>query len=96
MSDRGEEQERLAERVDYAHRQQAIDPFYEEAKEEVGWDQCQGRLTCDDGSGLEFSDVPGAAATPPSSRAGRPRDPFPDQPGRWCRALSAVQRKVAR
>jgi hypothetical protein len=30
--------------VDYAHRRQAIEPFHEEAKEELGGDQDQGRL----------------------------------------------------
>jgi SRSO17 transposase len=30
--------------VDYAHRRHAIEKFHEEAKEEVGWDQYQGRL----------------------------------------------------
>src|SRR5919106_4882769 len=30
--------------VDYAHRRHAIEQFHEEAKEEVGWDQYQGRL----------------------------------------------------
>jgi SRSO17 transposase len=30
--------------VDYAHRRHAIEKFHEEAQEEVGWDQYQGRL----------------------------------------------------
>jgi SRSO17 transposase len=30
--------------VDYAHRRHAIEQFHEEAKEELGWDQYQGRL----------------------------------------------------
>jgi SRSO17 transposase len=30
--------------VDYAHRRHAIEHFHEEAKEELGWDQYQGRL----------------------------------------------------
>jgi SRSO17 transposase len=34
----------LEELVDYAHRRHAIEQFHEEAKEEVGWDQYQGRL----------------------------------------------------
>jgi len=34
----------LAELVDYAHRRHAIEQFHEEAKEELGWDQYQGRL----------------------------------------------------
>jgi SRSO17 transposase len=34
----------LEEWVDYAHRRHAIEQFHEEAKEEVGWDQSQGRL----------------------------------------------------
>jgi SRSO17 transposase len=32
------------ELVDYAHRRHAIEQFHEEAKEEGGWDQYQGRL----------------------------------------------------
>jgi SRSO17 transposase len=28
----------------YAHRRHAIEPFHEEAKGELGWDQYQGRL----------------------------------------------------
>jgi SRSO17 transposase len=34
----------LEELVDYAHRRHAIEQFHEEAKEELGWDQYQGRL----------------------------------------------------
>jgi len=34
----------LEELVDYAHRRSAIEQFHEEAKEELGWDQYQGRL----------------------------------------------------
>src|SRR5256712_3009452 len=34
----------LEEVVDYAHRRHAIEPLHEEAKEELGWDQYQGRL----------------------------------------------------
>jgi len=34
----------LEERVDDAHRRHAIEPFHEEAKGELGWDQYQGRL----------------------------------------------------
>lgn len=34
----------LEELVDYAHRRYAIEQFHEEAKEELGWDQYQGRL----------------------------------------------------
>ena len=34
----------LEELVDYAHRRHAIEPLHEEAKEELGWDQYQGRL----------------------------------------------------
>jgi SRSO17 transposase len=34
----------LEELVDYAHRRDAIEQFHEEAKEELGWDQYQGRL----------------------------------------------------
>ena len=34
----------LEELVDYAHRRHAIEKFHEEAKEELGWDQYQGRL----------------------------------------------------
>jgi SRSO17 transposase len=34
----------LAKLVDYAHRRHAIEHFHEEAKEELGWDQYQGRL----------------------------------------------------
>jgi len=34
----------LEELVDYAHRRHAIEPFHEEAKGELGWDQYQGRL----------------------------------------------------
>jgi SRSO17 transposase len=34
----------LEEMVDYAHRRHAIEQFHEEAKEELGWDQYQGRL----------------------------------------------------
>jgi SRSO17 transposase len=34
----------LEELVDYAHRRHAIEQFHEEAKEELGWDQDQGRL----------------------------------------------------
>jgi SRSO17 transposase len=30
--------------VNYAHRRHAIEQFHEEAKEELGWDQYQGRL----------------------------------------------------
>ncbi len=30
--------------VDYAHRRHAIEHFHEEAKEELGWDEYQGRL----------------------------------------------------
>jgi hypothetical protein len=30
--------------VDDAHRRHAIEPCHEEAKEELGWDQYQGRL----------------------------------------------------
>jgi SRSO17 transposase len=34
----------LEELAGYAHRRQAIEPFHEEAKGELGWDQYQGRL----------------------------------------------------
>ncbi len=34
----------LEELVDYAHRRHAIEQLHEEAKEELGWDQYQGRL----------------------------------------------------
>jgi SRSO17 transposase len=34
----------LEELVEYAHRRHAIEQFHEEAKEELGWDQYQGRL----------------------------------------------------
>jgi SRSO17 transposase len=34
----------LEELVDYAHRRHAIEQFHEEAKEELGWAQYQGRL----------------------------------------------------
>ncbi len=34
----------LEDLVDYAHRRHAIAQFHEEAKDEVGWDQYQGRL----------------------------------------------------
>jgi SRSO17 transposase len=34
----------LEELVDYAHRRHAIEQFHEEAQEELGWDQYQGRL----------------------------------------------------
>jgi hypothetical protein len=34
----------LEEMVDDAHRRHAIEQFHEEAKEELGWDQYQGRL----------------------------------------------------
>lgn len=34
----------LEELVAYAHRRHAIEQFHEEAKEELGWDQYQGRL----------------------------------------------------
>jgi SRSO17 transposase len=34
----------LEELVDSAHRRHAIEQFHEEAKEELGWDQYQGRL----------------------------------------------------
>jgi SRSO17 transposase len=34
----------LEELVDYAHRRHAIEQFHEEAKEDLGWDQYQGRL----------------------------------------------------
>ena len=34
----------LEELVDDAHRRYAIEQFHEEAKEELGWDQYQGRL----------------------------------------------------
>jgi SRSO17 transposase len=34
----------LEELVDYAHRRHAIEQFHEEGKEELGWDQYQGRL----------------------------------------------------
>jgi SRSO17 transposase len=35
---------RLEELADYAHRRYAVEPFHEEAKGELGWDQYQGRL----------------------------------------------------
>ena len=34
----------LEELVEYARRRHAIEPFHEEAKGELGWDQYQGRL----------------------------------------------------
>jgi len=34
----------VEELVEYAHRRHAIEPFHEEAKGELGWDQDQGRL----------------------------------------------------
>jgi hypothetical protein len=55
----------LEERVGDAHRRHAMEPFHEEAKGEVGWEQYQGwwvvaRLspTCGDGdAGVEFADL---------------------------------------
>jgi SRSO17 transposase len=46
--------------MDYAHRRHAIEKFHEEAKEELGWDQDQGRLW----------------PRHRQPKRGRPRDPF--------------------
>ena len=88
--------------VDDAHRRHAIEQFHEAAKEELGWDQYQGRLW----PGFHRHAVTVMLAMSFLTRLewqhlhscpnrGRPRDPFPPRPD-WCRCtLPAVHRQVA-
>jgi len=78
----------LEELVEYAHRRYAIEQFHEEAKEELGWDQYQGRLW----SGFHRHAVTVMLALSfllwlelrqrhRSPKRGRPRDPFSPSAG---------------
>jgi SRSO17 transposase len=73
----------LEELASYAHRRYAVEPFHEEAKGELGWDQDQGRLW----PGLHRHAVTVMLASSflvwlalrqrqAHRRRGRPRDPF--------------------
>src|SRR5207249_10282785 len=87
------------ELVDYAHRRHASEQFHEEAKEELGWDQYQGRLW----PGFHRHAVTVMLALSfllwlelrrrhNHPKRGRPRDPFSPSPGALasCAASSAL------
>jgi hypothetical protein len=76
-------QPRCEELIDYAHHPHAIEHFYEEAKEELGWDQYQGRLWPGFQPPCRYSDAGMSFLTclelqhrPRQAKRGRPRDPF--------------------
>jgi SRSO17 transposase len=65
----------------YAHRRHAIEPFHEEAKGELGWDQYQGRLWLGFHRHavtvmLAYSFLVWLQQRHRHTRQGRPRDPF--------------------
>ena len=73
----------LEELVDYAHRRHAIEQFHEEAKEELGWDQYQGRLwpgfhrhAVTVMLAMSFLTCLELQHRHRQSKRGRPRDPF--------------------
>jgi SRSO17 transposase len=73
----------LEELVDYAHRRHAIEQFHEEAKEELGWDQYQGRLwpgfhrhAVTVMLAMSFLTCLELQHRHRQSKPGRPRDPF--------------------
>ena len=86
-----------------AHRRHAIEPFHEEAKGELGWDQYQGRLW----PGFHRHAVTVMLAYSflvwlerqqqrHHTRQGRPCGPFPPRRLHPRRSLPAVHREVAR
>jgi hypothetical protein len=93
----------LAELAGLAHRRHAIEPFHEEAKGELGWDQYQGRLW----AGFHRHAVTVMLAYSflvwlelrqrhRHLRQGRRGDPFSPRPTPRRKALPAVHREVAR
>jgi hypothetical protein len=88
--------------VEYAHRRHHIERFHQDAKEELGWDQYQGRLwpgfhrqaalVMLSYSFLVWQEWQQRQQQP--TLRGRPRGAFPPRPDRQRRSLAAIHRQV--
>jgi hypothetical protein len=88
--------------VEYAHRRHHIERFHQDAKDELGWDQYQGRLwhgfhrhatlVMLSYSFLVWQEWQARQQQAPTR--GRPRGAFSPRPDRRRRSLAAIHRQV--